>query len=73
VSTQVDRPEGSKRERVVPVLSSYRRSAFKFLSGGKWPGASRRGKLTEHRGPAARNGGHGEANGQLFGRWLHDL
>ena len=74
-SAQVDRAEGPKRERILPVLSSYRREAFKFLSGGKWPGAGRRGKLTEQRqrGPAAKKGRHGEANGQLFGLWLHDL
>ena len=77
-STQVDRAEGSKRERAegpkrgrsAPVLSSYRREAS---SGGKWPGAGRRGKLTEPKGPAAKQGGQGEANGQLLGLWLHDL
>ena len=59
----------------MPVLLSYRREAFKFLSGSKWPGAGRRGKLTEQRqrGPAAKKGRHGEANGQPFGLWLHGL
>jgi hypothetical protein len=57
----------------VPVLSSYRREALKFLSGGKWPEAGRRGKLTEQRGPAANQGRHGEANGQLFGLWFNGL
>jgi hypothetical protein len=44
-----------------------------FLSGGKWPGSGRRRKLTEQRGPAAKKGGRGEANGILLGLWLHDL
>jgi hypothetical protein len=64
-STQVDRAEGSKRERIVPVLSSYRREVFKFLSGGKWPDRAE--------GPTAKKGRRGEANRQLFGLWLHDL
>ena len=58
VRAQVDRAEGPKRERIAPVLSSYRRDALKFLRGGKWPGAGRRGKLTEQRGPTAKKGGH---------------
>ena len=74
-STQVYQAEGSKRKRIVPALSisCYRSEAFKLLSGGKWPGAGWRGKLTEPRGPAEKKGGRSEANGQLFGLWLHDL
>ena len=77
-STQVDRAEGSKRERAegpkrersVPVLSS---TGARRSSGGKWPGAGRRRKLTEPKGPAAKKEGQGEANGQFLGLWLHDL
>ena len=54
-------PSGSEACR------SFQATGARRSSGGKWPGAGRRGKLTEPRGPAAKKGGHGEANGQLFG------
>jgi hypothetical protein len=50
-SAQINRAEGPRRERTLPALSSYRREALKFQSAGKWPGAGRRGKLTEQGPP----------------------
>ena len=82
-STQVDRAEGSTRERAEGPKRAKRAGPFKLPARGvqegmgKWPGAAlgacRSGKLTEPRGPAAKKGGQGEANGQLLGdvaSWL---
>ena len=52
---------------------SFQATGARRSSGSKWPGAGRRGKLTEPKGPAAKQGGQGEANGQLLGLWLYDL
>jgi hypothetical protein len=71
-STQVNRAGGSKRAHRAGPFKLPARGA-QVLSGGKWPGAGRRGKLTEQRFPAAKHRRRGEANGQLFGLWLHDL
>ena len=55
------------------ACQSFQATGAGRSSGGKWPGAGRRGKLTEPKGLAAKKVGQGEAIGQLLGLWLHDL
>ena len=60
-------PSGSEVRRSLQATGARR------SRGSKWPGAGRRGKLTEPKGTAAKNGGRGEANRQLLRLWLYDL
>ena len=69
-SKQVDRAEGPKRERSVPVLSSYQREAFKR---GQVARSGQERQADRGEGSRGEKWRTSRGYGQLLGLWLRDL